>query len=134
MRTNRFGPNMTPMVDVTLVILIFFMASATIAGHEWFLKADLPQTQDPNQQSAGFSLPEPVLNADLFMNNQQVFVRGISDEPRSLELFLSQLAQMDQSLTKGLILSIRAADDVPYQAIATLCANASKQDIRVAIR
>ena len=29
---GRFGPNMTPMVDVVLVILIFFMAATTIAG------------------------------------------------------------------------------------------------------
>lgn len=133
-RTNRFGPNMTPMVDVTLVILIFFMASATIAGHEWFLKADLPRVQDPDLQSSGFSLPDPVLNADLFMNDNQVFVRGISDEPRTLELFMDQLSQMDQGLTKGLILSIRAADDVPYQAVVSLHAQASKRDIRVAIR
>ena len=31
----QFGPNMTPMVDVVMVILIFFMASATFAGAEW---------------------------------------------------------------------------------------------------
>ena len=36
------GPNMTPMVDVVMVILIFFMASAAILGPEWFLKTSLP--------------------------------------------------------------------------------------------
>ncbi|MBS0197798.1 MAG: biopolymer transporter ExbD [Planctomycetes bacterium] len=36
------GPNMTPMVDVVMVILIFFMASAAILGPEWFLKSALP--------------------------------------------------------------------------------------------
>lgn len=38
------GPNMTPMVDVVMVILIFFMASAAILGPEWFLKTSLPRT------------------------------------------------------------------------------------------
>ncbi len=38
------GPNMTPMVDVVMVILIFFMASATILGPEWFLRSALPVT------------------------------------------------------------------------------------------
>lgn len=38
------GPNMTPMVDVVMVILIFFMASAAILGPEWFLKSALPIT------------------------------------------------------------------------------------------
>lgn len=38
----RFGPNMTPMVDVVMVILIFFMASAAFMGEEWFLRAAIP--------------------------------------------------------------------------------------------
>lgn len=38
----HYGPNMTPMVDVTLVILIFFMASAAFLGPEWFVNAALP--------------------------------------------------------------------------------------------
>jgi len=33
---------MTPMVDVVMVILIFFMASAAFLGAEWFLKAAIP--------------------------------------------------------------------------------------------
>jgi len=37
--SSGIGPNVTPMVDVVLVILIFFMASASIAGHEWFLES-----------------------------------------------------------------------------------------------
>ncbi|MBC7835030.1 MAG: biopolymer transporter ExbD [Phycisphaerales bacterium] len=40
--TLHFGPNMTPMVDVVMVILIFFMASAAFMGNEWFLQAALP--------------------------------------------------------------------------------------------
>jgi len=37
-----FGPNLTPMVDVVMVILIFFMAAAAFLGPEWFLRAPLP--------------------------------------------------------------------------------------------
>jgi biopolymer transport protein ExbD len=37
------GPNMTPMVDVVMVILIFFMASAAILGPEWFVPTRLPK-------------------------------------------------------------------------------------------
>lgn len=36
------GPNMTPMVDVVMVILIFFMASTAFLGPEWFLRSALP--------------------------------------------------------------------------------------------
>jgi len=38
----HYGPNMTPMVDVVMVILIFFMASAAMLGPEWFLRTSLP--------------------------------------------------------------------------------------------
>lgn len=38
----HYGPNMTPMVDVVLVILIFFMASASVMGAEWLLNTALP--------------------------------------------------------------------------------------------
>jgi biopolymer transport protein ExbD len=37
------GPNMTPMVDVVMVILIFFMATASVLGPDWFLKTSLPR-------------------------------------------------------------------------------------------
>ncbi|MFZ4575121.1 MAG: ExbD/TolR family protein [Phycisphaerales bacterium] len=38
---SHHGPNMTPMVDIVMVILIFFMASAAMLGPEWFLPASL---------------------------------------------------------------------------------------------
>lgn len=38
----HYGPNMTPMVDVVMVILIFFMASAVFIGPEWFLRSAIP--------------------------------------------------------------------------------------------
>ena len=34
---HDFGPNMTPMVDIVMVILIFFMAGTAFIGPEWFL-------------------------------------------------------------------------------------------------
>lgn len=35
--SRDFGPNMTPMVDIVMVILIFFMAGSAVIGPEWFL-------------------------------------------------------------------------------------------------
>jgi len=133
-RSSRFGPNMTPMVDVTLVILIFFMASTAIAGHEWFLRAQLPKEQDPDQQGSGFSLPTPMLSADLLMDGSAVIVRGIGDEPRPLDFVIEQINAMDESEASGLILGIRARDDVPYWAIVALHDAAAGRKMRVAIR
>lgn len=52
----HFGPNMTPMVDVVMVILVFFMASAAFLGPEWFLRALLPK---PAAGASGHSPPSP---------------------------------------------------------------------------
>ncbi|MBL4699534.1 MAG: biopolymer transporter ExbD [Phycisphaerales bacterium] len=133
-RSSRFGPNMTPMVDVTLVILIFFMASASIAGHEWFLRADLPEIQDPDLINTGLTLPIPMLNADLFIQIEQVFVRGIGDEPQRIETVITKISEMDAESADGLILGIRANDQVPYWAVVALHDAASSVSMRVAIR
>lgn len=36
------GPNMTPLVDIVMVILIFLMLAGSFAGKEWYLVSDLP--------------------------------------------------------------------------------------------
>jgi len=48
---SHHGPNMTPMVDVVMVILIFFMASTAILGPEWFLRSGLASRASSAQQS-----------------------------------------------------------------------------------
>ncbi len=125
---------MTPMVDVTLVILIFFMASASIAGHEWFLRAHLPEVQDPDLVSSGFSLPTPMLSAELFVRDGAVFVRGFGDEARPIDTVIEQIRNMDAEVADGLILGIRAGDDVPYSAVVSLHDAAASREMQVAIR
>ena len=120
------------MVDVTLVILVFFMASASIAGHEWFLTAQLPESQR-EQESSGFSLPSPTLNADMYLDQDRIMVRGIGEEPQSLESLIEQLRSMNTQRATGLILSIRASDDVPYESVVALHDAAASVSMRVAI-
>ncbi|MEZ6319152.1 MAG: biopolymer transporter ExbD [Phycisphaerales bacterium] len=54
----HFGPNMTPMVDVVMVILIFFMASTALLGPEWFIRAHVPGDQAGAGVGERFELPE----------------------------------------------------------------------------
>jgi biopolymer transport protein ExbD len=108
-------PNMTPMVDVTLVILIFFMASATIAGQEWFLRAALPA----EAQTSALALPSPVLRAEVFVRGGEVLVRGIGPE-RTLDDAVASIEAMDDAVASGLIVEIEAADDAPYAGVVRL--------------
>jgi biopolymer transport protein ExbD len=48
------GPNMTPLVDIVMVILIFLMMTGTFAGTEWYLVSNLPL-----RQAGGGSLQPP---------------------------------------------------------------------------
>ena len=131
---GRFGPNMTPMVDVVLVILIFFMAATTIAGQEWFLKVDLPETHEQDSASLQFDLPTPMLDVTLFMQGNAIMVRGLGDAPRSLDALIEQIEGMDPSASDGLILRIGASDEVPYGSIIALHDAGSAQGMRVALR
>lgn len=57
--SRDFGPNMTPMVDIVMVILIFFMAGSAFIGPEWFLdvamappatRVDAPPEEKPDER------------------------------------------------------------------------------------
>jgi biopolymer transport protein ExbD len=39
------GPNMTPLVDIIMVILIFMMLTGTFAVGEWYLQSNMPMTE-----------------------------------------------------------------------------------------
>lgn len=56
---GSFGPNMTPMVDVVLVILVFFMAGAAFVGEEWFLRSQIAPaaSRGPAAAPDPFELP-----------------------------------------------------------------------------
>lgn len=69
---SAFGPNMTPMVDVVMVILVFFMASAAFLGPEWFVKSVLPV------QGVAASTGSPV---HVYLRCEGATVRVAIDDP-----------------------------------------------------
>jgi biopolymer transport protein ExbD len=58
------GPNMTPLVDVVMVILIFLMLTGTFTGTEWYLVSNLPLRQggggNVQPPPGGFPTDEPL--------------------------------------------------------------------------
>ena len=57
------GPNMTPLVDVVMVILIFLMLAGSFVGAEHFLVSNLPVSQSGAggvQLPPGFIPDEPI--------------------------------------------------------------------------
>jgi biopolymer transport protein ExbD len=121
----HFGPNMTPMVDVVMVILIFFMASTALLGPEWFVQANLPETD--RGAGAGdnerFTLPEVRIELSLRVGElNTTFVHGFGPQPLTLGDFEAQVGATAADLRSGgpsaePIVVIRPEPGVPYQDV-----------------
>lgn len=116
----HFGPNMTPMVDVVMVILIFFMASAAFLGSEWFLKAAIPfeagrgtHPRKPNDPTA-----LPPVKLDLLLDVDEAGRTVVTFPPlvrAPLERFFARIAEFKGDRTAGDIeVIIKPAPRVPY--------------------
>ena len=116
----HFGPNMTPMVDVVMVILIFFMAFAAFLGNEWFLRAAIPaeagrgkDTSKPNDPLA----PPPtrldvVLDADA---DGHTIVSFLGSSRLTLQEFEGRINEFPKSdATRNIEVILRPTARVPY--------------------
>jgi len=120
----HFGPNMTPMVDVVMVILIFYMASTSFVGSEWFLRtaipkesAAMPQQQDrPRETEDPYSLPPAQFELTLRRGEDG---RTVASGPAFGAVSLAELPARLAELSRGtraedLALVIRADGSVSY--------------------
>jgi biopolymer transport protein ExbD len=112
--------NITPLIDVMLVLLIIFMVTAPIPLLK--IKIDLPQ---PNNQPQQQNPPEPInLKIDqsgaLYWNDTPVDESGL----KAQFALLSQQVQDKQPE-----IQIKAADAVPYQYVATVLADAKQYNL-----
>lgn len=108
--------NVTPLVDVMLVLLIIFMISAPIITHK--TKLDLPQA---SSQPAKASMPiHLAVQADgsMYWN----------DTPVSFDQLKTQLAIAAAQSTQA-SLQIDAADGVAYDVVARILAQAKSQGL-----
>ncbi|MFI4969011.1 MAG: ExbD/TolR family protein [Lysobacterales bacterium] len=105
--------NVTPLVDVMLVLLIIFMITAPLMSHK--IRIDLPQA---NPNTIDTTPPEPIdlaikENGDLFWN----------DEPVTDAILQAQLRVAAQKSPQP-ELQIRADKPTQWQKIATVMAEA----------
>lgn len=119
-RDMHFGPHLTPLADVVLVILIFFMASAALLAPEWLLRAGLaaPEVEGAAEATVeGFDLPEATLVFRLEVGPEgsvRAIGAGRDDlSPGGLESLLRPMVAEDASVV--VVLEPDAA--VPYEAV-----------------
>jgi biopolymer transport protein ExbD len=139
----HFGPNMTPMVDVVMVILVFFMASAAFLGNEWFLRAAIPFNAGRgtalNTPSDPLALPPTRITVTLAYDPA-----GRRTVVTFLELGRATLADFEarvrafppDSATAAIELAISAAPEVPYNDVVrvlSVCDSVGISKVSVAV-
>ena len=129
MGSLHFGPNMTPMVDVVMVILVFFMASAAFVGPEWFLNALVPfaapaagaAAQNPAGKGGGGAEERRQVEIRLLAPAQPggpVVAEGLGLTGSSIEAVLAALAEEVKRRGVGNVeVIIRPEAAVPYREV-----------------
>ena len=118
------GPNMTPMVDVVMVILIFFMASTSLLGPEVLLRAQLARDRTgPGDAAASADAPRlapPTMIVRLGVDEQgrAVFTGlGARGEPIAALAGRAAGARAQLGEDPRTPIVIEAAGEVPYAAV-----------------
>lgn len=127
MYESHIGPNMTPMVDVVMVILIFFMASAVVLGPEWFVPARLPRTDAVAPAAVTTPPPRVVLTIGREGSATVIDANGARVALAELATTLNGLTQ---SRVDDAIILVQPAADVPYEDVVRVHAACSEAGYR----
>jgi biopolymer transport protein ExbD len=121
--------NMTPMIDVVFLLIIFFLVSSHLAQQETQLELDLPTASTGAEPEEGSS--------------QRVTINLLADgrvllgaEPTSLDELTERLAFESQSATEPLEVRVRADQSIDFgkvKPVLVACAKASVWDVRFAV-
>ncbi|MBL0922656.1 MAG: biopolymer transporter ExbD [Phycisphaerales bacterium] len=143
-RRAHHGPNMTPMVDVVLVILIFFMAATGLAVSERFLRTGLPR--DPGQSASGDTpapsaesptLPPSRALLRITREGRRTLVTGLGMDRVGLGDISRRLQDFaDADASDSIIVVVAPDGDVPYQDVVILhdaCAKAGIANVRLGL-
>jgi len=110
------------MVDVVLVILIFFMASIVFVGPEWFLPAAIPadHAAETAEVDDPYALPDPTLSIRISMNQNIPVVSGLGAGIVQLDAFEAHAAKQIQGIDPQAInIRLSAQDGVTWQHVVT---------------
>src|SRR6185369_4745241 len=111
--------NVTPLVDVMLVLLIIFMITAPLAAHKIKVELPIASLERPPEDAASQPITLTVKDTgDLFWN----------DEPITEATMIAQLRVAAQRQPQPEV-QIRADKDTEYQVIQTVMSDAKSAQI-----
>lgn len=122
-RRSEIGFNMTPMIDVVFLLIIFFLVASHFGQQESAIEVDIPQAAggeaitDSDKPRVTVSIPEP---GQLFVGSQ---ARSVAD----LEMiFIAEKNRMGDAFQ----LRVRAGKRVPFREVEPVLKAAAKAGIR----
>lgn len=117
-----FGPNMTPMVDIVMVILIFFMAGSAFIGPEWFLSVGMARgaAEKSNQPPAEppIDIPQATIVLRLSRDDGATVVTGLGLDKGSIAELDARLREYATTGAAGAAKLVLEPDRAaPYQDV-----------------
>lgn len=114
--------NMTPMIDVVFLLIIFFLVSSHLAQRENRIPVDLPLAAD-GQQDLSAEIPRLTVTVRA---DGGVWLGG---QPIERPQVRDRLAERQQQEQGHLELRIRCDRKVPYAAVEPILADAARAEI-----
>jgi len=121
-RRRAFGINMTPMIDVVFLLIIFFLVSSHLAQQETQLELDLPEAAS-GQDLDESQNPRVTVNV---MADGQLLLGSAPVEPDELA---SRLRHERSRTSSELEVRIRGDRGVPYRFIEPILLAAARAGI-----
>lgn len=104
--------NVTPLIDVVFLLLIFFMVSTTFTK-ETHLKVNLPEADAPPSQSVPNSI-DIVITAE-----GNYSLNGVALVNQQIKTVMAGLKQLSAEPRSETVLTITADAKTPHQAVVT---------------
>ncbi len=122
--TPHVGPNMTPMVDVVMVILIFFMLGSSFASPDWYLTNNTPAIKgglSKNVKVQKMPASRILIKLTQIGSHTRASIAAFQTEDLSGQLlkWLKEKKKAAGAAGKDAQVLIAPANDVPYQKVIT---------------
>ncbi len=134
---SHIGPNMTPMVDVVMCILIFFMLGSTLATPELFLKSNTAAIDKSGLGNMAGNQPLPSVRMTIKLSRQGVEGGGetvvsafdsppmpmdavdAADQSRNQSIY-ARLAERRKTISDQVQVLVVPGPNVPWQDVITI--------------
>lgn len=130
LRSGDLGFNMTPMIDVVFLLIIFFLVSSHLAKQEAQMKLDLPDVAEIDDAADDASAERVIVNVQA---DGELYLAGHRVTPDEVQRRLSERVR-----TSGRDLEVRIRSDrrAPYgqvEPIMLACARSGIWNVTFAV-